>query len=258
MVTRWAHEALCVEQFKRNRFEKPFFDKDMEISQNDWYASFLVPALKIIADEAYNNKAEDQNTIRNNFLKLDYHIHDLADIAGLKPGKWAEQLNPKDYGEYASSETKLFLDTLKTIFRQRSRAVSLERDSLYQKISGAMGQEKFVALRAANYNENLANFVLNRLTVSKIYDAGNRLVQKSDPVLMRPLSKSGRAHFYAPYKQIGNLAIDTLYFNIMVIWLMTFTLFVALYYNMLHKFIRLLESLKLPLLKKFGREFLPW
>ena len=51
MVTRWAYEALCVEQFKSNRFEKPFFKYDMEISQNDWYASFLVPSLKVKVDE---------------------------------------------------------------------------------------------------------------------------------------------------------------------------------------------------------------
>ena len=37
MVTRWAYEALMVEQFKSNKFEKPFFQYDMEISQNDWY-----------------------------------------------------------------------------------------------------------------------------------------------------------------------------------------------------------------------------
>ena len=47
MVTRWAYEALCVEQFKSNKFEKPFFRYEMEYSQNDWYASFLIPALKV-------------------------------------------------------------------------------------------------------------------------------------------------------------------------------------------------------------------
>ena len=51
MVTRWAYEALCVEQFKRNKFEKPFFKYDMEISQNDWYASFLLPNLRVVSDE---------------------------------------------------------------------------------------------------------------------------------------------------------------------------------------------------------------
>jgi hypothetical protein len=257
MVTRWAHEALCVEQFKRNRFEKPFFDKDMEISQNEWYAAFLVPALKVIAEKNVSAGINQEEYV-NNFKKLNFHINDLAGITGIKPGNWVTMLNSDKYNDYAAGEAKIYLDSLKTYFRLKSKEVTEERDSLYKSISGRTGEEKFNAIRAANYNENLANIVLNRLTTNKIYDAGDRLIQKSDPVLMRPLSKSGRAHFYAPYKQIGKLKIDTLYFNIMVIWLMTFLLFVALYYNLLKRFVKQLESLKIPLLKKFGREFLPW
>ena len=111
-------------------------------------------------------------------------------------------------------------------------------------------------LRDENYNENLADFVLNRLNTNKIYDADDRLIQKADPVFMPPGSKSGRAHFFAPYKQIGDLKIGTLIFNIMVIWIMIILLFVTLYYNLLKRFIGLLESLKLPILRKFGRDLL--
>ena len=45
-----------LKQFKRNKFEKPFFKYDMEISQNDWYASFLVPALKSKVDNVLNTQ----------------------------------------------------------------------------------------------------------------------------------------------------------------------------------------------------------
>ena len=38
---------LLVEQFKENKFEKPFFKYDMEISQTGWYNSFLIPTLKV-------------------------------------------------------------------------------------------------------------------------------------------------------------------------------------------------------------------
>ena len=73
---------------------------------------------------------------------------------------------------------------------------------------------------------------------------------------MRPGSKYGRAHYYAPYKQIGGWKIGTLIFNLLAIWLMIFVLFVTLYYNLLKRFIVLLESLKLPILRKFGRDLL--
>ena len=119
-----------------------------------------------------------------------------------------------------------------------------------------MGEDQFVAMRAKNYNENLANFVLNRLATNKIYDSDDMLIQKADPIFMPPGSKYGRAHFFAPYKQIGNLKIETLLFNMFVLWFMVFVLFVTLYYNVLKRFIRFLESLKLPILRKFGRELL--
>jgi hypothetical protein len=94
------------------------------------------------------------------------------------------------------------------------------------------------------------------MKISQIYDSDDELIQKADPVFMAPGSKFGRAHFFAPYKQIGNLKIDTLVFNMIAVWFMISLLFVTLYYNVLKRFIRFLESLKLPILRKFGRELL--
>jgi hypothetical protein len=73
---------------------------------------------------------------------------------------------------------------------------------------------------------------------------------------MAPGSKCGRAQFFAPYKQIGNLKIETLIFNMLAVWIMILVLFVTLYYNVLKRFIGFLESLKLPILRKFGRDLL--
>ncbi|HEX2921009.1 MAG TPA: ATP-binding cassette domain-containing protein [Bacteroidales bacterium] len=260
MVTRWAHEALCVEQFKRNKFEKPFFRYDMEISQNDWDATFLIPTLKAIADEAQSSPKypEEREYFENNFKKLQYHIPELTSKSGVQPGNWFKKVNYDDYNEYIAGQVRKHLDSIKTILRTRSRYLTVKKDSLYKEISGRIGEDNFVMLRSDNFNANLADFVLNRLTQNKIYDAGDRLVQKADPVFMLPDSKYGRAHFFAPYKIIGNIKIDTLIFNILAIWLMTILMFVTLYYNLLKVFIRFLESLKLPLLKKFGREFLPF
>ncbi len=42
MTARWSFEALAVEQFKNNRFERNFFRYNLEINQNDWYANFLI------------------------------------------------------------------------------------------------------------------------------------------------------------------------------------------------------------------------
>jgi ABC-type multidrug transport system ATPase subunit len=258
MVTRWAYESLCVEQFKSNKFEKPFFKYDMEISQYDWYASFLVPVLKIKVDNCLNsakNTEFKENSV-SDFEKLNFHIKYLSSISGIVPGSWFSNLNYQMFNENVASETRTWLDSMKTAFRMKSRSLTYKRDALIKEISTRMGEDKFIKLRADNYNENLANFVLNRLAVNKIYDSDNKLIQKADPIFMAPGSKLGRAHFLAPFKQVGNLKIETMIFDMLVVWLMILCLFVTLYYNILKRFIRFLESLNLPILRKFGRELL--
>ncbi|HZY25787.1 MAG TPA: ATP-binding cassette domain-containing protein [Bacteroidales bacterium] len=258
MVTRWAYEALCVEQFKTNKFEKPFFYYDMTVSQNDWNASFLVPALKQKVD---NCLASDKNPdykmdVETDLKKINFHIKNLSNVTGIQPGPWVRNLNYQDFNESVAMDTKRLLDSLRGSFRLHSRLMTFKRDSLYKLLETKIGEDQFVALRAANYNENLANYVLNRLGTNKIYDSPDRLIQKADPIFMPPGSKFGRAHFFAPFKQIGNLKIETLLFNMMVVWFMIAGLFVTLYYNVLKRFIRFLESLKLPILRKFGRDLL--
>ena len=258
MVTRWAYEAISVEQFMDNKFEKPFFNYDMTISQNDWYASFLIPTLKVTVDACLNaGKGEEyREDSEDNFNKINYHINDLSDISGIKPGNWINNLNYERFNTYTADQAKLFLDSLKTTFRAKSKAVLNKKDTLYNEITDKIGSKAFIKLREDNYNKTLADIVLNNLATSKIYDAGDRYIQKADPIFMGPGSRIGRAHFYAPYKQIGNRKIPTLIFNIIVIWIMVLSLFVTLYYNLLKRFIVFLESLNLPILRKFGRDFL--
>ena len=258
MVTRWAYEAFSVEEFKSNKFEKPFFKYDMALSQNDWYASFLIPSLKIKADEclAAGKNPDYTESSESNFRELNYHINELSSITGIKPGNWIRDLDIERFNEAIAGKTKLLLDSMGTSLRNTNRQVSLERDSLYNQIIRRIGRDEFVKRRERNYNESLVNILLNRMIPDKIYDTGNRLIQKSDPVFMKPGSKYGRAHFFSPYKQIGNFKIGTLIFNMIAIWLMVIILFVTLYYNVLKRFIVLLESMKFPILRKFGRELL--
>jgi ABC-type multidrug transport system ATPase subunit len=258
MVTRWAYEALCVEQFKSNPYEKPFFKYDMEISQNDWYASFLVPTLKVKVEECFEELKDPANKkdAQSDFKKLNFHLSYLSSISGIKPGNWISNINYQSFNGTVATETKTFLDSLRISFRLKSRMINYKRDTLYKQIENKMGESKFTNIKARNYNANLSNIVLNNLSTNKIYEAEDKFIQKSDPIYMAPGSKLGRAHFFAPYKQIGNLKIGTLVFNTIQIWLMIMILFVTVYFNVLKRFIVLLESLNLPILRKFGRELL--
>lgn len=258
MTTRWAYEAITVEQFKSNKYERNFFEYDMAISQNSWQASFLIPKLKVKVQECIKagKNPEYKEYIENNFVKINYHINELSASTGIKPEEWIDKVNYEEFDEITGNYLLSYFDSLRVYFRVNERKLSQRLDSLKSLMERRMGADQFVKLSEENHNESLAEFVLNRRSTRKIYEANNRFIQKADPVLMKPGSRYGRAHFFAPYKQIGNLRIPTLSFNVIIIWLMIILLFVTLYYNVLKQFILWLEKLRLPLWRKFGREIL--
>ena len=258
MTTRWAYEAMSVEQFKRNRYQKPFFEYDMALSQNEWYASFLIPTLRVKVNECLvaGKAPEYRDYSENNFIKINYHLNELSEITGVLPGDWIEYVNYSYFNDITGDDVKMYLDSLKTTLRTMNNELLLKRDSLYDIKVNQIGYEQFVRLREKDYNERLADIVLNRLNTNKIYETETRLIQKADPVFMIPGSKYGRAHFFAPFKLLGNLRIDTLIFNVVVIWIMTLFFFITLYYNVLKRFLRFLETQRLPFWRKFGRELL--
>jgi hypothetical protein len=258
MVTRWAYEALMVEEFKDNSYEKPFFLYEMEKSQCDWYSSFLIPSLKTTVEECKiaGHRPEFHEAVNRNLKKLNYHLKELIPVSGIQPGSWIGEMNYNKFSDSAGDQAIKFLDSLGYVFRIRSRTVSNTQDSLMLQLEAKLGKDGALKLKQMNYNQNLADIVLNRLNVNKIYDSGKKFIQKADPVFVKPGSKYGRAHFYAPYKQVGNMKIDTLLFNTAAIWIMTVALFVTLYFNALKRFIVFLETLKIPIWRKFGRELL--
>jgi len=258
MVTRWSYEALLVEQFKNNKYERPFFKYEMEKSQTDWYTAFLLPELKVVINRcrATGKNPDYELATRNNFKKLNYHIKEMSAEAGFMPGAWFADLNYEKFNDDIANQARLYIDSLSVIIRNKNRSITDRYDSVITQVQSKMGEAEFQKLYDQNYNENLANMVKNSLSPIKIYRPDKKLIQKADPIFMKPGSKYGRAHFYAPYKQLGNLKIDTLLFNMVAIWIMTVCLYVTLYFNILKRFLVFLESLKLPLWRKFGRDIL--
>ena len=80
------------------------------------------------------------------------------------------------------------------------------------------------------------------------------LFRKLIRFLCIPVQDTGGLIFLLHINRLVDLKIGTLIFNVIVIWIMVIFLFVTLYYNVLKRFIGFLESLKLPILRKFGRD----
>ena len=259
MTTRWAYEAIAVEQFRSNKYMKPYFETDMMISRYDWQSAYLVNELKRKSNEAVYTagKAEYEDIYRNSLEKLRTHIGELSAETGLDPAQAMRVINREPFTQDASYIVNDYLDSLYKNIRRKYIYQTNVKDSITRVLVAKMGKEELLKLRTETYNNDLAEIVLNRTVQKKFYETEHRIIQKADPVLMMPDSRIGRAHFYAPYKMLGKLRIGTLWFNMSVIWFLNTILFVTLYLNVLKLLLNLLERIKIP---GFGSDRLvpPW
>jgi ABC-type multidrug transport system ATPase subunit len=249
MTARWSFEALAMEQFKNNKYDRNFFRYDLEISQNDWYSPLLINALKVDLRECQIRKDSlpFRETVKNDFYKLNYYIEKLNDLAGFGPipGKWKASLNVENFNPEAGKEAGKYLDSLAGKFRQVRKIFVARKDSVTKSIEAKIGKEEFINLKNNYYNKQLETYVLDRFRVDLFKETDNRIIQKCEPGYMKPLSRYGRAQFYAPYKQVGNLQIDTYWFNLILLWVVNLGYYIALYFNLLQKLVTSFENLRL-------------
>ncbi|MDD4603720.1 MAG: ATP-binding cassette domain-containing protein [Bacteroidales bacterium] len=246
MTSRWTFEALAVEQFKNNKYEKIFYPFDKEISHYAYLTAFLIPTLKSEMDECQRNLAKNENATKtaNYFTILKKEIPTLQKEAGFHSFPFMTGLTKQNFNDSVVQNTKSYLDSLSRCFSSRMTDVISQSDAVYEKLSGELGSEGVFQFKQANYNENLADLVLNKGSENKILEDKGRLIRKKDPVFMDPLSHDGQAHFYAPVKYIGTCEIDTLWFNFAIIWLMSFILYLTLLFDVLRKIITGFKNLK--------------
>jgi ABC transport system ATP-binding/permease protein len=253
MATRWSYEAMAVVQYKDNRYMKPYFNTEKEISHYDWESSFLIPELKKKATEcAYAiDKPEFAEAYKSNMRKLKYHINELSEETGLRCESVLGSLCKEEVTRDDFNMVVNYLDSIQKICRSRFISYSDRRDAITDSLVRQNGKATLLRWKENNYNESLADILLNRTVMKKNYETSDRIIQKSDPVLMMPASRYGRAHFYAPCKMLGRWRIDTLWFNVAVVWIMSVLMFVTLYFNLLKKFIDLIEKIHIP---GFGKQ----
>jgi len=248
MVSRWAYEAITVEQFKNNPFQKEFFEKEQIISSSHFKSAFLVPRLQNLIEECTRMKeqgtiedsryARNLNIIRNELIAM--HL-----IEGLPPFEFIWLINAQDFSEMVAEETTSYLFFIRISFTNIGNEARQSRDSIYNFMVDNLGADKVFTLRQQNYNKALANWLLNTNEVNKYLETDNRIIQKFEPIYMLPEHNWGRAHFYAPFKRFNKQYVNTIWFNLTVIWLAALLLFVTLQANLLGRIINLIESIRI-------------
>jgi ABC-type multidrug transport system ATPase subunit len=245
MISRWAYEALAVEQYSNNRFERHYFEYDKEKSRQQFKSAFIISELKrrLLLCESELQKS-DKSVFNAQILLVKNEINAFANDPALKNirkpdlDKFNSNAGIKEIG--AANE---YLDTIKLVFERLAMVANEKREEKYNQMLKNIGSQEMFKLQNDYYNKALEDIVMNKMQLKKIVEIDGRLIPKKDPIFMKPESRYGRAQFYFPEKNIFGYEVNTFIFNILVIWLGAFLLYIALLRSWLKKVFRYCENL---------------
>lgn len=258
MASRWAFEAALVSQYKDNEFEKQFYLYDKTMAESDYKKIYLIPQLETKLDFVSLNiknpepvvqklVSEDLKLIRTEIRK------ELSDI-GHHNFTRSTDLVPERYDSALQKETRVFFETLKKVYIQRYNKADQEKDKKISSLTTtAAGEKDFEEYKSSYQNEAIAELVRNTAETNRIIEKDGELVQKIFPIYKDPDPDhmvDFDAQFYMPSKHFLNRNIDTLYFNLGVIWSMTLILSLTLYFEILRKIIDGLGNISNPIPKR--------
>ena len=144
MASRWAFEALAVEQFQDNPFEKRFFSSEMVMSESYFRTSFLIPRLQYKLEECNRLLDEEKKNDPHYISNLSILANELLILqtsAKLPPYDNIHKLNPVDFNEQISEETNGYLRFIKTKFLEFSSIAAEKKDSIYSVLVDSLTAE---------------------------------------------------------------------------------------------------------------------
>lgn len=196
--SRWAFEALVVEQFCHNEYNGHFFAIEKEKFLSQYYKDIHLNLVSGMAEQYEANADPDlKQTIEN-------EIPVLSRAARLP-------LPSKEEG-YIS-----YLNAVDSALKVRAHNFTALLEQTTQKLVEANGDEWLNDLKKKHRNKGIEELVLGSNNNHFYRESNHRIYPKIGQIYMKPDNKYGRAAFYSHEKNIGGNEISTYIFNLLVL-----------------------------------------
>ncbi len=252
MTSRWAFEAIAVEQFSNNAYEQNFYDEDKAMARADYRKTYWIPKLREKVDmcEEYKQNPSNANKLADELKIIKSELEQELQHFPKMDNAFLAQLEPELCTAETFSEARILLDRLQQTY---IRIYNKQNDLVDLKVTAFTNtpekEAEFEKLKNENENESLNDLVKNTKEIIRIKEVDGSLIQKTNPVFMDPSYTNFfdfRAHFYAPRKQFMGLFFNTFALNMAIVWCLSLILYFTLYFE----FFRMLPDLFIGL---FGR-----
>ena len=242
MPSRWAYEAISVEQAVGNQLDAEFFELQQKKTLAGWKKDYWYPEMKNQQDllstkgtsEVIRRRAIE--ILSNEITKEQSHWENLQCkncVEALKSGKVNNIV--------VKGEIDRFLEILKLQYTNNYN----KANELIEAKKAKIGIERYNQLRDQYSNEALTDQVTNRREADKLVITEEELLRKDSPVYtVDPGNGFFGSPFYSPIKFIGSVEIPVMWSNILILWGFVLLSWISLYFNLLRRSIELAISIR--------------
>jgi ABC-type multidrug transport system ATPase subunit len=226
-ISRWGYEAISVQQFSRNPYQKNYFALDQDINRSDYYISYLLPELSKMAEDCLEMKAGNDSLPK--YAKILYNeLKAFASEPEVFPFEFLASLKKEEISPDLISETRDYLTYLKLHFYEKQETYLAQKGKITLHLTDSLGRAELSHLKNEYYNEKLEEIVTNSHYGRQIELIGDRFIRFRDGIYQTPVSNYGRAVMFTPSKIFNGQKMNTLWFNISIIWIFSFVIYLLL------------------------------
>ena len=237
MVSRWAFEALAVEQFMGNKYMADFFEEEKELAQVRYLSDLLLTELlgrvDFVAGQINTGKPAAEFASKLAIIRNE--VKELDENQVITPLEVTDSITPERFSRRVAELAKQHLQKLQSYYLAKKNLIRKQMDAKVFKLNQQNGRNYLFDLKQRYNNLAIENLVMNNGSNEYFRETTTGLMQKIAPIYKAPDYNTGRAHFLASEKRVFSLSVNTLMFNVIVIWLMSLSLYAALYYNWIRR-----------------------
>lgn len=220
---RWTYEALVVREVNDNPYQKKLYDIEQKISDLTFKTNVLLPKFQdlVLSIENKSIKATKLPFISKVLAELSTHY------PGIYPFEFNDKLSEQKVSPEVISELEDYLRYVQIQLYEELNLVFEKRNKIKENLKDSLGAGEYSRYLDTYYNPSLSMFVSGKKPGKNYLDTNNEIIQLDDPVFKLPDNNYGRAHFYAPQKLMNGYLYNTTYFNLFVLGLEIFLIYLS-------------------------------
>jgi len=253
MASRWSFEALAVNQFINNEYEKLFYTYDQQMSDANFKKNYWVPEIKAkvgkLKEHLRDDSRYEKEDIEGDLFTIRNEVGEENRVQELRENELlvfddVESFTIEGLNEELLDDFSTYLATINKAYVRQWNYNSDEKDRIIrQHQQTEEDKAAFTEFRNNYENESLSDLVTNKNDFGQITEYDGKLIQRADPVFHIPGGL--RSHFYAPKKKLFGRYYSTMQVNVIILWLMSIGLAITLYFDALKGLLNVFSNITL-------------